>query len=102
MTSRLEQRKRSGGRAGQRALSALALAFAGMMLAAPAEAYVGPSLGLGLVGAVIGVLAAVILTIFGLVWYPVKRMIGKKPAVAGDAPELADTDADSTARDRAD
>jgi hypothetical protein len=43
-----------------------------------AHAYVGPGLGLGVLGAFLGTLAAVILAIAGVVWYPVKRMLKKK------------------------
>ena len=39
------------------------------------EAYVGPGLGLGVVGAVIGVIVAVFLAFVGMLWYPIKRFI---------------------------
>ena len=39
-----------------------------------ATAYVGPGLGLGAIGAFIGVVVTVILAIFGLFWYPLKRL----------------------------
>ncbi|GLS26279.1 hypothetical protein [Marinibactrum halimedae] len=50
-----------------------------------ASAYVGPGLGLGVIGAIIGTVVAVILAIFGLVWYPIKSAMKKKKA-AGGAP----------------
>ena len=43
----------------------------------PALAYVGPGLGLGVIGTIFGVLAAIVLAIFGLFWYPIKRALGK-------------------------
>jgi hypothetical protein len=46
--------------------------------AASAEAYVGPGMGLGVIGAAFGLVAAVFLAIVGMVWYPVKRLIRGK------------------------
>jgi len=40
-----------------------------------ATAYVGPGLGLGAIGAFIGVVVAVLLAMIGLFWYPLKRLI---------------------------
>jgi hypothetical protein len=53
---------------------------------AAAHAYVGPGLGLGVLGAILGALLTVILAIAGVVWYPIKRMLKKKneARVAGD------------------
>lgn len=47
-----------------------------------AMAYIGPGVGLGAIGAILGVIGAVFLAIFAVVWYPIKRLIkGKnKPA----------------------
>lgn len=55
--------------------SAILIAFAG---AAPAAAYVGPGVGLGVIGAIFATIAAVVMMIAGLVWYPVKVMLRKK------------------------
>lgn len=41
-------------------------------------AYVGPGLGLGAIGAILGILFAVFLGLFSLIWYPVKRLFTKK------------------------
>jgi hypothetical protein len=46
-----------------------------LSFAASAEAYVGPGMGLGVIGAILGFLAAFFLALVGLVWYPLKRMI---------------------------
>ena len=43
-----------------------------------AQAYVGPGLGLGAVGAVLGVALSVILALFAIFWYPLKRLLKKK------------------------
>lgn len=42
-----------------------------------AYAYVGPGLGLGAIGAVVGLIVAIILSIVGVIWYPFKRMLRK-------------------------
>jgi hypothetical protein len=39
-----------------------------------AAAYVGPGLGLGVIGAIFSIIATVILAVIGLFWYPLKRL----------------------------
>jgi hypothetical protein len=39
-----------------------------------AAAYIGPGLGLGAIGAFLGVVGSVFLAILGLFWYPIKRL----------------------------
>lgn len=43
-----------------------------------AEAYVGPGLGLGVLGALLGGILAFFLAILGVFWYPIKRLLKKK------------------------
>ncbi len=43
----------------------------------PASAYVGPGLGVGVIAAIFGGILAVLLAVFGVFWYPIKRMLGK-------------------------
>ena len=52
----------------------------------PAAAYVGPGLGIGALGAVIGVTLSVVLAVGALLWYPFKRLIKsfKSPARKSD------------------
>jgi len=40
--------------------------------------YIGPGSGLSALGALLAVIAGLITTIFGLLWYPIKRFLGKK------------------------
>ena len=40
-----------------------------------AFAYVGPGLGLGPLGAILGVILAVFLAFLGLIYYPIKRFL---------------------------
>ncbi len=44
----------------------------------PAFAYIGPGAGLSAIGAFLAVIAAVIVAIFGFLWYPIKRFLKKK------------------------
>jgi hypothetical protein len=60
----------------------LAVALCLFSLAATAEAYVGPGMGLGVFAAVIGFLTAILLALAGMVWYPVKRMLRNRRATA--------------------
>ena len=38
------------------------------------DAYIGPGLGTGVIGVLIGILTAVFLAITAIVWYPLKRL----------------------------
>lgn len=49
-----------------------------MSVANNAYAYVGPGLGLGAIGAIIGIFVTVVLAIAGVFWYPLKRMFKKR------------------------
>ena len=45
-----------------------------------AQAYVGPGLGAGALGAVLGVVGAVLLAVFAVIYYPIKRMLRRRKA----------------------
>jgi hypothetical protein len=56
----------------------IAAAAAILMLAmtpAPALAYMGPGLGLGAIGTALGLVGAVLLGLFSVLWYPCKRLV---------------------------
>lgn len=66
------------------------LTFAALVLAAlpsAALAYIGPGVGAGAIGAVLGVLGSIFLAIVAVVYYPIKRMMKgrKKAAKPGDS-----------------
>lgn len=42
-----------------------------------AFAYIGPGLGMGTIGVVLGVLFSIIMAFFAIVWYPFKRLLRK-------------------------
>ena len=42
-----------------------------------AHAYVGPGMGVGALGVILGILASIFFAIVGIFWYPIKRLIRK-------------------------
>ncbi len=48
------------------------------LIAGPAMAYIGPGAGLTAIGTVLALVGAVVLAIFGFVWYPIKRYMRKR------------------------
>lgn len=58
---------------------AMALASVILLSTTPdvAHAYMGPGLGLGFLGAVLGVIGSILLGIAAIVWYPIKRLLRK-------------------------
>jgi hypothetical protein len=65
-----------------RALAGTVAATLVLALPLPASAYVGPGAGLSAIGALLALLAAVFVAIVGFVWYPVKRLLGRRKAAA--------------------
>ncbi len=41
-------------------------------------AYLGPGLGGGVIAATLGIVIAIFAAIFGILWFPIKRMLNKK------------------------
>jgi membrane protein implicated in regulation of membrane protease activity len=64
-----------------------------------AHAYVGPGLGAGAIGAVLGVIGALLLAIFAVVYYPIKRALRKR-ASAKKAKPAGNTDDKAAGLDR--
>lgn len=54
----------------------------------PAHAYIGPGLGVGVISAIFGIILAVGLAIFAIIWYPLKRMIKKKKKAKSESKSL--------------
>jgi len=48
------------------------------LLPGQALAYIGPGLGLGAIGAVLGVVGGLFLALFAVLYYPFKRMISNR------------------------
>jgi Na+/melibiose symporter-like transporter len=63
-------------------LTLVALTLSAAM-AGPAAAYIGPGLGAGAIGVVLGVIGAIGLALFAIIYYPIKRMIRRKRVESG-------------------
>jgi len=64
----------------------LGLLTAALALSAtPALAYVGPGLGLGAIGVVVGLILSIVLAIFAFVWMPIKRALGRNKVTEEEA-----------------
>ena len=42
-----------------------------------ASAYIGPGLGLGLIGAILGLIFSFFVLLFAILWFPLKKIIKK-------------------------
>ena len=66
---------------------------------ATAFAYVGPGAGLSIIGSLLAFLAAIVVGIFGFLWFPIRRFLRKRKQaaeqVAADAQGVTDESADS-------
>ena len=43
-----------------------------------AHAYLGPGVGLGILAATVGVILAIFAGLFGILWYPARKILKKK------------------------
>ena len=46
-----------------------------LSICSPVFAYIGPGMGGGVFAAVLGVVGAILLALFGILYYPIKRML---------------------------
>lgn len=65
-----------------------------------ALAYVGPGLGAGVIGVVLGLIASVFLALFALFWYPIKRLAKRRKAKTSAVEAPATTTADAHEKQR--
>ena len=49
-----------------------------------AQAYVGPGLGAGALGAIFGVIGAVLIAVFAVIYYPIKRVMRRRKLASAD------------------
>lgn len=42
-----------------------------------ANAYVGPGLGAGTLGVILGIIGSIFIALFAIIWYPLKRLLKK-------------------------
>jgi hypothetical protein len=66
-----------------------AVVAAAGLLPLPVVAYVGPGAGLSALGSLLALLAAIVVAIAGFLWYPIKRLLGRRrtsaPVESGEA-----------------
>ena len=48
------------------------------LIAKTSFAYLGPGVGGGVIAATIGIIVAIFAALFGLIWFPVKRLLKKR------------------------
>ncbi len=58
-----------------------------VLIAGPAQAYLGPGAGLGMIGSLIAVVLVALVVVFGLVIYPIRMMRKKRNAEKESAGE---------------
>jgi len=78
--------------------SILFLSLIIILFSSNVQAYVGPGLGVGVIGAIVGVVGAILMAIIGVFWYPLKRLFGKgddDDENLDDDEEDSDSDSDS-------
>ena len=49
-----------------------------LILSFPSYAYIGPGMGGGVIAAIVGFFAAIILGLWGILYYPIKRALKKR------------------------
>ena len=49
-----------------------------LISAGPAYAYIGPGVGAGTIAVVLGVLGAIVLWVFAVLWYPFKGLLRQR------------------------
>ena len=48
------------------------------LISLPSYAYIGPGMGGGVIAAIVGFFAAILLGLFGILYYPIKRALKKR------------------------
>jgi hypothetical protein len=52
--------------------------LASLLVPSPAFAYIGPGVATGAIASVLGVLGAIVLGIFAVIYYPIKRVLKRR------------------------
>ena len=53
----------------------ITLIIALLLIGSPVSAYIGPGTGGGVIAAIIGIFAAILLGLWGILYYPIKRAL---------------------------
>lgn len=59
-------------------------------------AYVGPGAGLSIIGSLLAFLAAIVIGIFGFLWFPIRRLLRKRKQVAAQKRDEAERTPEGT------
>jgi len=59
-----------------------------LIMSSTAEAYIGPGLGTGIIGVVLGILVSIFLALTAIIWYPLKRLFKKLSNKQKGTPEI--------------
>jgi|TARA_A100001015_G_scaffold144723_1_gene160568 predicted RND superfamily exporter protein len=54
------------------------LFFSLFLISLPSYAYIGPGMGGGVIAAIVGFFAAILLGLWGILYYPIKRALKKR------------------------
>lgn len=75
-----------------------ACALAGACIAVPAQAYVGPGAGVTLIGALIGLVSVIFLSLFAVLRWPIRRYLARRKAARAEAESKAPPEPDPKPR----
>ncbi len=59
-------------------LKLISLSIIVFSICKPSFAYLGPGVGGGAIMATVGIIIAIFVALFGLIWFPIKRIMKKK------------------------
>ncbi len=76
--------------------SAALIASLGALWSAPALAYVGPGAGITLLGALWGVIVAIVLTVGAVVLWPFRVLLRRRRKVSGRSPDATEAETRET------
>ena len=74
------------------ALLAFLIVGATVVLPSTGFAYIGPGAGLSAIGALLALIAAIVVAIIGFVWFPVKRMLRQRRKAAAQSRDASSQD----------
>ena len=60
------------------------------LIATSSFAYLGPGVGGGVIAATLGIIVAIVAALFGLIWFPIKRLLKKRKEKKGQQQEKID------------
>ena len=68
------------------------LILASLLVPSPAFAYIGPGVAAGAIASALGVLGSIVLGIFAVIYYPIKRVLKRRKKTKGAGGEAGPTE----------